>query len=48
MQIVYGPYPMTVAQLAAWAEEQSHLTERECAHALYRLDYPRTITLRKV
>lgn len=27
---------------------ETFITQRECAHALYRLDYPRTITLRKV
>lgn len=48
MQTVFGHFPMTIAQMAAWAQAQSHLTQRECAHALHRLDYPRTITLRKV
>jgi hypothetical protein len=43
MQIVYGPYPMTVAQLAAWAEEQSALNPLQCAVALHNLDYPRPV-----
>ena len=48
MNLVFDHWPMTIAQMAAWAQAQSHLTQRECDHALYRLDYPRTITLRKV
>jgi hypothetical protein len=48
MQVLFGPYPMRIAQLAAWAtDEAGKLTVRECAKALHVLDQPRAITIRR-
>jgi len=48
MQTCYGPYPQTIKQMGAWAEQVTQLDQQECAVALNRLDAPRTIRLRKV
>jgi hypothetical protein len=36
-QIVYGPYPMTIAQMSAWAKQVSAFDANECARALHYL-----------
>jgi hypothetical protein len=48
MQIVFGHYPMTPAQLSEWARTVSAYTPHECAKALHCLEYGKAITIRKV
>jgi hypothetical protein len=45
-QIIYGPYPMTIAQMGEWAEQVTQLDTIECAVALRRLNATR-ITIRR-
>ncbi len=43
MQILFGPYPMTVRQMNEWARTVSTYTPTECAKALQFIDNPLTI-----
>lgn len=45
-QIIYGPYPMTIEQMSAWAQEVSRYGVGDCAKALQFLDTGR-VTIRK-
>lgn len=48
MQYCFAPYPQAIAQMSEWAHKVSQLDERECAIALHKLDFGRTVTIRRV
>lgn len=45
-QIIYGPYPMTIAQMRDWSEQVTRFSPNECARALHYLNSNR-VTIRR-